>query len=70
MPFPSPGDLPDPGTELVSLAAPGLVGGFFTTEPPGKSFSARVLNQLQREAVVALIVRSSVSRIQDRDILT
>ena len=34
LPFPSPGDLPDPGTEPVS---PALVGRFFTIEPPGKS---------------------------------
>ena len=34
-PFPSPGDLPDPGTEPVS---PALAGGFFTTEPPEKPF--------------------------------
>ena len=27
-------DLPDPGTESVSLAFPALAGGFFTTEPP------------------------------------
>ena len=27
-------DLPGPGIELVS---PELIGGFFTTEPPGKS---------------------------------
>ena len=33
LPFPSLGDLPDPGTEPVSLA---LAGGFFTTEPPGQ----------------------------------
>ena len=32
--FPSPGDLPNPGTEPAS---PVLAGGFFTTEPPGKS---------------------------------
>ena len=32
LPFPSPGDLPDPGMELASRA---LAGGFFTTEPPG-----------------------------------
>ena len=31
--FPSPGYLPDPGTEPMS---PALTGGFFTTEPPGK----------------------------------
>ena len=33
-PFPSPEDLPEPGIELGS---PALAGGFFTTEPPGKS---------------------------------
>ena len=33
LPFSSPGDLPDPGIELVSLA---LARMFFTTEPPGK----------------------------------
>ena len=31
LPFPSPGDLPDPGIEPGS---PALAGGFFTTEPP------------------------------------
>ena len=29
--FPSPGDLPNPGTEPVSLKSPALAGGFFTT---------------------------------------
>ena len=32
LPFPYPGDLPDPGIETVS---PVLAGRFFTTEPPG-----------------------------------
>ena len=31
LPFPSPGDLPDPGIKLIS---PELAGRFFTTEPP------------------------------------
>ena len=30
LPFPSPGDLPDPGIEPVSLAVSALAGGFFT----------------------------------------
>ena len=34
LPFPSPGDLPDPGSQPTSLASPALVGGFCTTEPP------------------------------------
>ena len=33
LPFPSPGDLSDPGIEPVS---PTLAGVFFTAEPPGK----------------------------------
>ena len=33
LPFPSPGDIPDPGVEPGS---PALAGGFFTTEPLGK----------------------------------
>ena len=36
LPFPPPGDLPNPGAEPVSLAPPVLADGFFTTEPPGK----------------------------------
>ena len=31
LPFPFPGDLPDPGIELASLLSPALVGGFFTS---------------------------------------
>ena len=31
LPCPSPGDLPDPGTEPTTLRSPALAGGFFTT---------------------------------------
>ena len=30
LPFPSPGDLPDPGIEPMSLVSPELTGGSFT----------------------------------------
>ena len=36
LPFPSPGDLPDPGIEPSSLASLALAGRFFTNAPPGK----------------------------------
>ena len=36
LPFSTPGDLPDPGIELISLVLPALVGRFFTTVSPGK----------------------------------
>ena len=39
--FPIPGDLPDPGIEPASLA---LVGGFFSTEPPGKLVYLSIMN--------------------------
>ena len=35
VPFPSPGDLPDPGIEPKS---PALAGSLFTVEPPWKLF--------------------------------
>ena len=45
LPFPPPGDLPDPGTELASPVPPVLAGGAFTTEPPGKlQLTCRIMN--------------------------
>ena len=35
LPFPSPGNFPDSGTEPAS---PTLVGGFFTAEPLGRPY--------------------------------
>ena len=31
LPFPSPGDLPDPGIEPATFASPALASGFFAT---------------------------------------
>ena len=37
LPFPSPGDHPNPGIKPETPVSPALVtGGFSTTEPPGK----------------------------------
>ena len=36
LPFPPPGDLPDPGTESESPTSPALASGIFTAEPPGE----------------------------------
>ena len=40
-PFPSPGDLPDPGIEPMTSA---LAGGFFSTEPPENPMFWRAIN--------------------------
>ena len=36
LPFPPPGNLPDPGIKPKSLVSPALTGGFLNTEPPRK----------------------------------
>ena len=36
LPFPSPGDLPDPGIEPMALVSPALARAFFATVSPGK----------------------------------
>ena len=36
LPFPPPGDLPDPGIEPASLMSSTLAGGFLPLAPPGK----------------------------------
>ena len=49
LPFPTPGDHPDPGIEYLSLASPALAGGFFTIAPPGKHHG-----QCRKELLVSL----------------
>ena len=44
LPFPPPGDLPDPGIELKSLASPALAGKFLAT-----STTWEIMNALQAE---------------------
>ena len=46
LPFSSPGDLPEPGIELVSLVFPAMADEFFTTEPPGNPLSWSLLDSL------------------------
>ena len=51
LPFPTPGDLPNPEIEPKS---PALAGGFFTSEPPGKPFSIVVVQLLSHVDSVQL----------------
>ena len=44
LPFPSPGDLPNPGIEPVS---PVWAGGFFIIEPPGKPESVEANKEMR-----------------------
>ena len=54
LPFPPPGDLPDPRIEPVPLAFPRLAGTFFTIVLPGKpnvnnTFIIFVIKSLKKE---------------------
>ena len=44
--FPTPGDLPDPGTEPTPLVPPALAVRFFTTAPPGKPALVHVCSKI------------------------
>jgi len=55
LPFPIPGDFPDPGIRPKSSA---LAGRFFTTEPPGKTPSGlRWCSLAQHHLTVALVLQ-------------
>ena len=45
LPFPTPGDLPDPEIEPMSLASPALAGRFFTT---GATLDRQIERQIDR----------------------
>ena len=47
MPFPPPGDLPDPGIEPTFPVAPVLPGRFFTIELPAAAAAATAAKSLQ-----------------------
>ena len=56
LPFPSPGDLPNPGIEPVSPVSPTLASRFFAIVPPGEPF------YLGGGALLPLVSRCSEKR--------
>jgi len=66
LPFPSPGDLPNPRMESMCLV---LAGGFFMVEPPGKpSDCCGLLNkicpcQIMPEVQIENIDRKTITKI-------
>ena len=51
LPFPPPGDLPNPG---IKLESPAMAGRFPTSEPPGKAQVKDILPQKESHLVQAL----------------
>ena len=60
--FPSPGDLPDPGIEPVSLTTPALADGFFATVPPEKPLLVNHQWRRQWHPTPVLLPRKSHGR--------
>ena len=61
LPFPTPGDPPDPGIKLASLVSPELVGGFFISASPGKIWNTiqsqkRVYHQLTTTSAESVLL--------------
>ena len=50
--FPSPGDLPNPGIEPVSLVSPALAGRFFTTSATWEARYKSMLPELKKKKTV------------------
>ena len=64
LPFPPPGDLPDPGIDPKSPASPALAGRFFTTEQPEKPSRKSNASQMyshHKEPLAALLQNQAVS---------
>ena len=78
LPFPPPGDLPDPGIEPTSLMSPALAGRFFTTSatweaPSPPSWRLRLLRvgtPSCRLPPVFLMLQHIPSRSRNRWLLT
>ena len=65
LPFPTPGDLHNPGIGPRSPVSPALASGFFTTKPPGKpllgSYPTRI-KSLSSHISILFSETSSVSQ--------
>ena len=49
LPFPSPGDLPDPEIEPMSLMSPALAGRFFTASATWKALESGMLSEVSQK---------------------
>ena len=57
LPFPSPGDLPDPGMETASLASPALADGLLPLVPSGKTMTLIIVaySENHRQTLASII---------------
>ena len=60
MPFPSPGDLPDPGFELASVLSPAFAGGFFTTSATWEAPIASICHSIPEHSTFGVIIEGKL----------
>ena len=64
LPFPSPGNLPVPGIEPVSIASPALAGRFFTVSTTWEEFAVQqLLTQYCKSAIPQFKKERNVSKL-------
>ena len=66
--FPSPGYLPDPRIEAMSLMSPALAGRFFTPEPPGKPIMMNTFVQTHKMYTTRSELNCKLPTLGDYDV--
>ena len=64
LPFPPPGEIPDPGIKFAFLASPALVSGFFTISATSSiQFSCSVVSDSFRPTSTTIHIQNRVHRV-------
>ena len=66
LPFPLPGDRPDPGIEPLSLISPTLADGFLTASAPREAHRGMLLSQKKNEIMLSAATQMT-RRLSDTD---
>ena len=76
LPFPSPGDLPNPGIEPWSLASPELAGGDFTTSATREASSVGHLiafyaagQRVKKDSLLSFQLKSCANKLSEESTL-
>ena len=64
IPFPLPGDRPDPGTEPLSLISPTLADGLFTASATWEAPQGMLLSQRKNEAMLSAATRMGLETLR------
>ena len=68
MPFPSPGDLPNPGIQPAPPTSPALAGGFFTTGITWRAPKDTLLASQGKEGLLRLFSRAKKNKKRENQV--